>query len=115
MIVATANDFELAELLASRDATMTAADLHTLAEQAGDVLGAWGVTQPLTRELTPVLTPADGKTLLDRAIYVEDATGEYFTLKSGLPVLDMQGAVIARPSNDNRKSSMKYSDARIAA
>jgi hypothetical protein len=62
----SANDFELAELLTTRAAAMTYADLHTLAVQAGDVL-------------------------------------------------DAQGAVIARPSNDNRKSSMKYSDARIAA
>jgi hypothetical protein len=83
---------------AARAAAMTTADLHTLAVQAGDVLGAWGATQPLTRELTPVLNSADGKTLLDRAIYVEDATGGYFTLKSGAPVLDAQGQVIARPS-----------------
>jgi hypothetical protein len=88
MIVATVKDFELAELLASRAAAMTAADLHTLAVQAGDVLGACGATQPLTRELTPVLTSADGKTLLDRAIYVEDATGGYLTLKSGAAVRD---------------------------
>jgi hypothetical protein len=98
LAVASANDFELAELLASRAAAMTTADLHTLAVQAGDVLGAWGATQPLTRELTPVLTSADGKTLLDRAIYVEDATGGYFRLKSGAAVLDANGQVIARPT-----------------
>jgi hypothetical protein len=68
------NDFDLAELLTTRAAAMTYADLHTLAVQAGDVLGAWGATQPLTRELTAVLTSSDGKTLLDRAIYVEVAT-----------------------------------------
>jgi hypothetical protein len=79
LAVASANDFELAELLTTRAAAMTVADLHTLAVQAGDVLGAWGATQPLTRELTPVLTSADGKTLLDRAIYVEDAIGGYWT------------------------------------
>jgi hypothetical protein len=45
-----------------------------------------------------VLTSADGKMLIDRAIYVEDATGGYFTLKSGAAVLDAQGQVIARPS-----------------
>jgi hypothetical protein len=42
LAVATANDFELAELLTTRAAAMTYADLHTLAVQAGDVLGAWG-------------------------------------------------------------------------
>jgi hypothetical protein len=98
LAVATANDFQLAELVASRSAAMTAADLHTLAVQAGDVLGAWGASLNLSRELTPVLTSADGKTLIDRAIYVEDATGGYYTLKSGAAVLDAQGQVIARPS-----------------
>jgi hypothetical protein len=96
--VATANDFGLAELVASRSAAMTTADLHTLAVQAGDVLGAWGASLNLSRELTPVRTSADGKTLLDRAIYVEDATGGYYTLKSGAAVLDGNGNVIARPS-----------------
>ncbi len=98
LAVATANDFDLAELVQSRSAAMTNPDLHTLAVQAGDVLGAWGASQPVTRELTPVKTSADGKTLLDRAIYLEDATGGYYTLKSGAAVLDAQGAVIARPT-----------------
>lgn len=71
LAVATANDFGLAELVASRSAAMTTPDLHTLAVQAGDVLRAWGASLNLSRELTPVLTPTDGKTLLDRAIYVE--------------------------------------------
>jgi hypothetical protein len=64
----------LAELVASRSAAMTNPDLHTLAVQAGDVLGAWGASLNLSRELIPVLISADGKSLLDRAIYVEDAT-----------------------------------------
>ena len=42
LAVATANDLGLAELVAARAAAMTVADLHTLAVQAGDVLGAWG-------------------------------------------------------------------------
>ena len=50
-------------------------DLLKLAGKAGDVLGAWGASLNLTRELTPVQTSADGKTLLDRAIYVEDGMG----------------------------------------
>ncbi len=98
LAAATANDFQLAELVASRGAAMTTPDLHTLAVQAGDVLGAWGASLNLSRELTPVKTSADGKTLLDRAIYVEDATGGYYALKSGAAVLDGQGQVIARPS-----------------
>ena len=98
LAVATANDLGLAELVAARAAAMTVADLHTLAVQAGDVLGAWGASLNLTRELTPVQTSADGKTLLDRAIYVENATGGYYTCVSGAAVLDAQGLVIARPS-----------------
>ena len=98
LAVATANDFGLAELVATSSAAMTNPDLHTLAVQAGDVLGAWGASLNLTRELTPVLTSADGKTLLDRAIYVEDASGGYYTRVSGAAVLDAQGLVIARPS-----------------
>jgi hypothetical protein len=46
--------------------------------QAGDVLGTWCETQPLTRELAPVLlgTAAGGTpVLLDRAVWVETGTG----------------------------------------
>ena len=75
LAVATANDFGLAELVATSSAAMTNPDLHTLAVQAGDVLGAWGASLNLTRELTPVQTSADGKTLIDRAIYMEDGMG----------------------------------------
>jgi hypothetical protein len=94
LAVATANDFDLAELVASRSAAMTNPDLHTLAVQAGDVLGAWGASLNLSRELTPVLTSADGKTLLDRAIYVEDGVGGYYTLKSGAAVLDVMNSTV---------------------
>ncbi len=39
---ATANDFDLAALVASRAAAMSVPDLQTLVGQVGDVLGAWG-------------------------------------------------------------------------
>ena len=96
LAAATANDFGLAELVKTRAALMTSVDLHDLTVKAGDVLGAWGATQNLTRELSPVLLSADGKTLIDRGVYVEDATGGYWTLKSGAAVVDAGGAVIAR-------------------
>lgn len=98
MILASAYDFDLAMLITSRSAKMTVAGLYTLAAQAGDVLGACGASELLTRELAPVLTSADGKTLIDRAIYVEDAIGGYYTLKSGASVLDK----FLSSANENR-------------
>ena len=103
LAVATANDFDLAALLAQRAAAMTTPDLRTLVTEAGDVLGQWGETLNLTRELTPVLLGQDASgnvVLLDRAVYVEDASGGYWTLHSGAPVLDAQGNVIARPTEE---------------
>ncbi len=76
--IAAANDFDLASLLATTAAAMTVPDLTTLVQQAGPVLGLWGETLNLTRELDPVLLGKDGHgntVLLDRAICVEDATG----------------------------------------
>src|SRR4030095_6173085 len=85
-------------LVNARAAAMTTPDLQTLVAQAGDVLGKWGHALNLTRELTPVLVSADGSTLLDRAVYVEDAAGGYWTLKSGAAVLDSDGSTIRRPT-----------------
>jgi hypothetical protein len=70
-----------------------------------------GVTAP-DAGLTPVLTSVDGKTLLDRAVYVEDATGGYFTRVSGAAVLDAQGVVIARPtlSKDTSRNPLKTTE-----
>src|SRR5262249_3592187 len=95
---ATANDFDLADLVQARATAMTTPDLKTLVGQAGDVLGKWGEALNLTRELTPVLVSADGSTLLDRAVYVEDAAGGYWTLKSGAAVYGSDGSTIARPT-----------------
>ena len=84
---------------------MTTPKLKTLVQQVGDVLGHWGETLDQTRELTPVLlgTDANGKTVLvDRAVYVEDATGGYWTLASGNPINDpVTGQAIARPTFTN--------------
>ncbi|WP_244593369.1 hypothetical protein [Rhodoblastus acidophilus] len=99
LAIATANDPDLAALVNSRAAAMTTPDLRTLVNQASDVLGLWGETLNLTRELTPVLlrTAANGAAvLLDRAIYVEDAQGGYWTLASGAPVRAADGSAIAR-------------------
>src|SRR5262249_21300887 len=82
LAAAIANDFDLADLVRTRAAAMTTPQLQVLVAQAGDVLAAWGYSENQTRELTPVLVSADGAALLDRAIYVEDASGGYWTLKS---------------------------------
>lgn len=100
--VALANDLELGDIAAQRAAAMDVADIKQLVALAGDVLGAWGMTQDLTRELTPVLlgTDANGKAILvDRAVYIEDSTGGYWTLASGNPIKDpLTGQAIARAS-----------------
>lgn len=99
--VAMANDVALEELATATAAGMTAPNLRTLVAQAGDVLGKWGASQELTRELAPVLVGTDetgAAVLVDRGIYVEDADGGYWTLASGDPVLDADGAAIDRPT-----------------
>lgn len=74
-----ADSLGLAELVAPCDTLMTTPDMQTLAVQGGDVLGAWGASLNLSRELTPLKSSADGKTLVDRAVYVENATGGYYS------------------------------------
>ncbi|MCJ2189220.1 calcium-binding protein, partial [Novosphingobium beihaiensis] len=99
--VAMANDVALEELARTAAASMTSTNLRDLVAQAGDVLGKWGETLELTRELTPVLVGTDAEghaVLLDRGVYVEDADGGYWSLASGDPVVDAQGASIARAS-----------------
>ncbi len=54
LAVATANDVGLAELAQTRSSAMTAPNLRTLVAQAGDVLGAWGMTLETSRELLAV-------------------------------------------------------------
>jgi hypothetical protein len=111
---AIANDQGLAALATSTAVAMTTPDLATLVQQIGPLLSAWGETQNLTRELDPVLVSADGTTLLDQAVYVEDAQGGYWTLASGGPVLDGDGAVIARkPPPTARNGSCNKSGRRF--
>ena len=101
LAIATANDFDLAALVAAVAPQMTTPDLTTLVQQAAPIFGLWGETLNQTRELVPVLLgkDANGNTVLvDRAVYVEDAQGGYWTLQSGGPVLDASGDVIARPT-----------------
>lgn len=101
LAVAMANDIELGELAAATAAAMTAPKLKTLIQQAGPVLGKWGAGLELTRELVAVKLgkDADGKTvLLDRAVYVEDHQGGFWTLNSKTEILDTQGTRIARPT-----------------
>ena len=100
LAVAIANDADFYDIVRTTATTMATPDLMTLTGQVGAILGAWGETLELTRELTPVVISADGKTLIDRAVWVEDATGGYFTLKSGGSVHEADGSVLARPSLD---------------
>ncbi|WP_280514010.1 calcium-binding protein, partial [Stappia taiwanensis] len=95
------NDFELAQIVAGAAAAMTVPTLKDLREQATPVFGAWSQSLELTRELAPVLLGQDGEgntVLVDRGVYVEDATGGYWTLESGAPVKDGNGDDIVRPS-----------------
>ncbi|MEL7519186.1 MAG: calcium-binding protein, partial [Pseudomonadota bacterium] len=99
--IAMANDIALEELATTTAAAMTTPDLAQLAVQVGDVLGKWGAAQELTRELTPVFVGSDGQgnaVLLDRGVYVEDQDGGYWTLASGVDIIDSQGVAIDRPS-----------------
>ncbi|MGM0740843.1 MAG: calcium-binding protein, partial [Pseudomonadota bacterium] len=98
--IAMSNDFELAEIVARDAPLMTVPDLQVLREQASEALSVWGMVLERSRELTPVLTrtDADGTALVDRGVYVEDATGGYWTLASGADILDADGAIIARPT-----------------
>ncbi len=102
--IAMSNDIVLGEMATVAAASMTTPKLKTLLEQSAGVLGQWAFTQPLSRELTPVLleTLGDGTVnLLDRAIYVEDGTGGYWTLASGADVTDSGGVVIDRPTMED--------------
>ncbi|HEX8061745.1 MAG TPA: calcium-binding protein, partial [Allosphingosinicella sp.] len=97
LAVAAANDPEFAELAQARATAMTVPKIKALVAQAGDVLGQWGMTLETSRELAAVRLGATG-TMLDRAIYVEDQAGGYWTLRSGAPVKDSAGVAIARPT-----------------
>ncbi len=98
LAVAVANDFDLAQSVRSAEAAMTTPELRSLVNAAAETLGLWGEGLNLTRELTPVLLSSDGKTLLDRAVYVEDGSGGYYTLKSGAAIVDAMGNTILRPN-----------------
>ncbi len=101
--VAMANDVALGELTMATAAAMrppagVAPTMKLLLAQAAPVIGAWGESLETTRELVAVKLGTDvgGKTVLtDRAIYVEDAGGGYWTLESGAAVL-VQGQPAAR-------------------
>jgi hypothetical protein len=97
LAVAAANDPEFAELAQARATAMTVPKIKTLVAQAGDVLGQWGMTLETSRELVAVKLDGTGA-MLDRAIYVEDQAGGYWTLRSGAAVKDGAGAAIARPT-----------------
>ncbi|WP_272490883.1 calcium-binding protein, partial [Mesobacterium pallidum] len=101
LAIAMANDIELGEIAADVAASMTTPDFSLLGQQVGPVLSYWGQTLETSRELTPVLLHEAGNgtvSLLDRAVYVEDETGGYWTLASGDPVLDGGGSPIGRPT-----------------
>ncbi|MEM7683452.1 MAG: calcium-binding protein, partial [Pseudomonadota bacterium] len=99
--IAMANDIELGLIVEQAAASMTEPDYLKLGEQVGPVLSYWGQTLETTRELTPVLLTEDAEgavTLSDRGVWTEDGTGGYWTLASGEPILDADGATIDRPT-----------------
>ena len=83
LAVAMANDADLGQLAASRAAAMTVPKLSALVAQAGDVLGAWGSSLELTRELYAVRLSADGKTLLERQAWDGAALAAGWSLEQG--------------------------------
>ena len=121
--VAMANDVGLAELASATAAAMTSYDLRTLVAQAGKVLGKWGASLELTRELYAVRLSADpvsgagagGKTLLERKAWHGAALEAGWTLEQGwspsdraAPLtpreaaqFDQQSRRAAAASNDN--------------
>ncbi|MEZ9527130.1 tandem-95 repeat protein [Enterovibrio norvegicus] len=96
--IAISNDFELAELVYTNSLFMRSPNMDELVALTGEALGKWGYSQNLTRELTPILLSQDGRELLDRAIYVEDSEGGYWSLNSGNPVTNSEGHEIPRPT-----------------
>ncbi len=80
LAVATANDVGLAELAQTRAAAMTSANLRTLVAQAGDVLGAWGMTLETSRELIAVRLSATGE-LLEHRLWDGGALDAGWTLE----------------------------------
>ena len=103
LAIAASNDFNLAWMITTQLSRMSwfgteGPDLLTLRELSEPVISAWASSDPESRELTPTLVSADGTTLLDYGIYVEDASGGFWTLASGADVLDSGGGVIARAS-----------------
>lgn len=95
--IAMSNDFDLAQMVADAADMMTVPDMRDMRAKAADALGRWGFSLDQTRELTPVLRAADGLSLVDRGVWVEDAAGGYWTLQSGAAIADANG-VIARPT-----------------
>ena len=103
LAIQAASDFALAETVLSATNAMGLdanglPSLKQLRADATPVFGAWSQSMELTRELVLVLLnkAVDGTVLVDRAVYVEDATGGYWTLDSGNDVLDSGGIPIAR-------------------
>lgn len=110
--VAIANDFDLADNVAATAAAMTVADLHLLATQVGDVLGQWGMTQNLTHELDPVLVSGDGKTLLDRAVYVGHRSYKNVEPMTGIKTLKY---ICALTNSFGMMNSNKIQNMKVAA
>lgn len=98
LTVAASNDFAVRDMLAQAAASITVPNLEDMRQKSGAMLGQWGFALEKSRELAPVLLSADGKTLVDRAEWVEDQAGGYWQLKSGAPILAADGSTIARPS-----------------
>ncbi|MEM6478740.1 MAG: hypothetical protein AAF647_06810, partial [Pseudomonadota bacterium] len=99
--IVMSNDMEMAEIVARDAAAMTMPNLEALRQLASPTLSHWAQALSTSRELRPVLTETDAEgvvTLVDYGVYQEDASGGFWALNSGAPVLDDQGAPIARPT-----------------
>ncbi|HMO06583.1 MAG TPA: calcium-binding protein, partial [Paracoccaceae bacterium] len=98
LVIAMSNDFELARMVADAAATMTTASLRDMRAKTAEALGQWGFSLDQTRELVAVQLAEDGRTLLDRAIWIETETGGGWVRDSGLPFTDADGEVIDSPT-----------------
>jgi Ca2+-binding RTX toxin-like protein len=98
--VAVSNDLSLADTLAQVSGNLNVVDLDALRAAVEPLLLAWNEANANSRELAPVLVQTDGSgaEVIDQGVYVEDAQGGYWTLASGIPVLDGLGDPIARPT-----------------
>ena len=98
---------------------MTSYDLRTLVAQAGKVLGRWGASLELTRELYAVRLSADpgsgagagGKTLLERKAWDGAALEAGWTLEQGWSPSDRAAPLTTREAAQFDQRSRRVASA----